>query len=108
LLELFQGAKRGGLYSEVMGDAGEGLIDADGKIQERLEELKANREKARKPEVENPELLEKIESLKLARVEVARQLDNATHQGRRAQLTAALAEIDRRIAEITAKAQAIG
>jgi hypothetical protein len=83
-----------------MADAGEGLIDAEGKIQERVEEMKANREKARKSEVENPEQLEKIESLKLARVEVARQLENATHQARRVQLTSALTEIDRRIAEL--------
>ena len=88
------------LYSGVMGDSGEGLIDAEGKIQERIEEMKANREKARKPEVENAEQLEKIESLKLARVEVARQLENATHKTRRAQLTSALTEIDRRIAEL--------
>jgi hypothetical protein len=83
-----------------MGDAGEGLIDADGKIQERLEELKANREKARKPEVENPQQLEKINSLKLARLQVAHQLETASHPARRAQLAGALADIDRRIAEL--------
>ena len=83
-----------------MGDAGEGLIDADGKLQERIEEMKANREKARKPEPQNPEQSEKIASLQLARLEVARQLNNATHPARRTQLTSALAEIDRRIGEL--------
>jgi len=31
----------------VMGDAGEGLIDADGRIQERMEELERERERLR-------------------------------------------------------------
>jgi hypothetical protein len=83
-----------------MGDAGEGLVDSEGKIQERLDEMKANRERAKRPETENPEQLEKINSLKLARLEVARQLENAKHPARRTQLTGALAEIDRRIAEL--------
>jgi hypothetical protein len=83
-----------------MGDAGEGLVDSEGKIQERLDELKANRERAQGAEVENPEQMEKINSLKLARLEVARQLENAKHPVRRTQLAGALAEIDRRIAEL--------
>jgi hypothetical protein len=82
-----------------MGDAGEGLIDADARIQERMEELQLSRAQARKPAVKNPEQVRALESLKLARKEMARQLENTTHEARRSQITEAIAEIDRRIAE---------
>lgn len=82
-----------------MGDAGEGLIDADARIQERMEELQLSRAQSRKPAVKNPEQVRALESLKLARKEMARQLENTTHEARRSQITEAIAEIDRRIAE---------
>jgi len=85
-----------------MGDAGEGLIDADAKIQERMEELQLSRAQSRRPAVKNPEQVRQIESLKLAHKEMSRQLENTTHETRRAQITSALAEIDRRIAETRA------
>ena len=88
-----------------MGDSGEGLIDNEGKIQERKEELQRNREQARKPAVENPELARQIESLQLARTEMARQRESTTHEARRTQLTAAVADIDRRIAELQAASE---
>ena len=50
-----------------MGDAGEGLIDADARIQERMEELQLSRARAKRPVVKNPDQLREIESLKLAR-----------------------------------------
>ena len=83
-----------------MGDSGEGLIDNESRIQERIEELQRNRERARRPAVENPELARQIESLELARKEIMRALDSATHPARKTQLTAALADIDRRLAEL--------
>ena len=83
-----------------MGDSGEGLIDNEAKIQERMEELQRNRERARQPAVDDPELARQIESLELARKEITRALESATHPVRKTQLTAALAEIDRRIAEL--------
>jgi hypothetical protein len=85
-----------------MGDAGEGLIDADARIQERMEELQLSRAQSRRPAVKNPDQMREIESLKLARTEMARQLELTTHEARRAQITNALAEIDRRIAETEA------
>ena len=89
-----------------MGDSGEGLIDNEGKIQDRLEELQRNRERerARKPAIENPELARRIESLQLARKEIVRSLKNSTHEARKNQLAAALADIDRLIAEAQAAA----
>jgi chromosome segregation ATPase len=83
-----------------MGDSGEGLIDNEGRIQERMEELQHNRERARKAESDNPELSQKLESLQLARTEVAHALERTTHPARKAQLNAALADIDKRIAEL--------
>jgi hypothetical protein len=83
-----------------MGDSGEGLIDNEGRIQERIEELQHNRERARKALNENPELAHKIESLQLARKDIVHALESTAHPARKAQLTAALADIDKRIAEL--------
>jgi hypothetical protein len=83
-----------------MGDSGEGLIDNEARIQERIEELQRAREQARKPAVKNPELSRQLESLQLARKELIRSLQSVTHEARKAQLNAALADIDRRIAEV--------
>jgi hypothetical protein len=87
-----------------MGDAGEGLIDADSRIQERLEDLEREREERRNPAaVKNPEGAREAESLRLARVELERQLENTTHERRKAVLQQALAELDKRRAEVEAK-----
>jgi hypothetical protein len=85
-----------------MGDSGEGLIDNESKIQERMEELQRNRERARRPAVENTEQARQIESLQLARKEIIRALESATHPARKAQLTAALADLDKRIVKVAA------
>jgi len=86
-----------------MGDAGEGLIDADSRIQERLEDLEREREERRNPVVKNPENMREVESLRLARVELERQLASTTHERRRAMLTQALSEVDARLAAARAK-----
>jgi hypothetical protein len=83
-----------------MGDAGEGLIDADARIQERMEELERERAQTRRRDVRDPEQLRAFESLRLARTELERQLSATTHAGRRAQIQQALEELDRRMAEI--------
>jgi hypothetical protein len=85
-----------------MGDAGEGLIDADSKIQERQEELERERLVQRGRPVRDPEQVRALESLRLARTELERQLGATTHERRRAQITQAMAEIDRRMAEVSA------
>jgi hypothetical protein len=84
-----------------MGDAGEGLIDQDARIQERMEELA--REKmlqTRAKDTRDPEQVRALESLRLARTELERQLEATTHHGRREQLTQAIQEVDRRIAAL--------
>jgi hypothetical protein len=86
-----------------MGDAGEGLIDAEGRIQERMEELE--RERAQKNNgkvIRDPEKVHALESLRLARMELDRQLVATTHERRKAQLNQAIAEVDRRMKETEA------
>ena len=86
-----------------MGDAGEGLIDAEGRIQERLEELE--RELTRQTHgkiLRDPEKVHALESLRLARMELDRQLVATTHERRKAQLNQAIAEVDRRMKETEA------
>jgi hypothetical protein len=83
-----------------MGDSGEGLIDAESKIQERMEELKASREQKREIAKDDPERFLKLGSLNLVRTQLTRQLESATHDSRRKQLTDAITDIDLRIAEV--------
>ena len=87
-----------------MGDAGEGLIDAEARLQERMDELEESRkaQKDRGPKVD-PEYARQMESLRLARVELQRQLEATTHEARRNQIGQALAEIERRLTEMTKK-----
>ena len=82
-----------------MGDAGEGLIDTEARIQERLEDLARERERKVAKPVADPEKLRALESLRLARTELERQLAATTHERRRTQIAQAIDEIDRRMAQ---------
>jgi hypothetical protein len=84
-----------------MGDAGEGLIDQDSRIQERMEELERERAARRGPGVRDPEQARALESLRLARTELAAQLAATSHERRRTQIAQAIDEIDRRMAEVS-------
>jgi hypothetical protein len=84
-----------------MGDAGEGLIDADSRIQERMEEIARERTKMRSADVRNPEQVRALESLRLAKTELERQLEATTHERRRAQIADAIQEISRRMALVS-------
>jgi hypothetical protein len=88
-----------------MGDAGEGLVDSDSRIQERMEEVARDRAAGRAPATRTPEQLravEALESLKLARTELQSQLGLTSHPVRLAQLKHALEELDRRIVDTQA------
>jgi len=85
-----------------MSDAGEGLIDADARIQERMEELERDRQQSKKKDTRDPEKVRTLESLRLARTELDRQLQATQHAGRRAQLSQAIGEVERRMAETSA------
>ena len=87
-----------------MGDAGEGLIDADTRLQERMDELEEERKAARsKKPLEDPERVRQRESLKLARIELQQQLDRTEHPARKSQIGQAVAEIERRLTALDAK-----
>ena len=85
-----------------MGDAGEGLIDADTRLQERMDELEEERKAARnkKPQ-EDPEKVRQRESLKLARTELQQQMTRTEHPARKSQIEQALAEIEKRLADFS-------
>jgi hypothetical protein len=84
-----------------MSDSGEGLVDASSRLAERMEELEDARRQAKNggPRID-PEKVRAMESLRLAQADVRRQLAVISHEARRQQLTNALAEIDRRLADL--------
>jgi hypothetical protein len=88
-----------------MADAGEGLIDAQNRIQERMDEREEERaRRARAHADHDPERLRRAESLRLAYTELSRQLEATTHSARRQQLGNALAELDRQLKALGAQA----
>jgi len=85
-----------------MGDAGEGLVDAESRLAERMEEREQERQKARRSSAGiDPERARQHESLRLARTEMQRQLELTDNKARKQQLTQALAEIDKRMAALS-------
>ena len=85
-----------------MGDAGEGLVDAESRLAERMEEREQEKRKARQGGASgDPERIRQLESTRLARTEMQRQLELTTNAARKQQLGNAIAELDRRITELT-------
>lgn len=88
-----------------MGDAGEGLVDANSRIEERMEEIQESRRKTKQGGSDfNPERIRELESLRLAKVDLERQLSATTHEVRRLHLRNALAEIERRFKDLQSDA----
>ena len=84
-----------------MGDAGEGLVDAESRLAERMEEREEEKKKARQTgKGGDPERLRQVESLRLAKTEMLQQLGVTTHQTRKQQIDQAIAELDRRLKEL--------
>jgi hypothetical protein len=84
-----------------MGDAGEGLVDAESRLAERMEEREQEKRKAKQAgKGTDPERARQLESFRLARTEMQRQLELTMHDARKEQLKQAIAELDRRIAEL--------
>ena len=87
-----------------MGDSGEGLVDAEARIQERMEEMALERERAKGPKVkQNAQLEREIESLRMARTALEQQLKASTNSARKTQLTRALEDLDSKIADLAAR-----
>jgi hypothetical protein len=82
-----------------MSDAGEGLVDAEARLQEQMDAREHDR-KRRGPKVEDPEKHRATESLKLARADMERQLVLTAHPIRKEQIAAALKEIDKKLASM--------
>ena len=82
-----------------MGDSGEGLVDAESRIQERMEEREAERKRrSGGPAPVNPERARELESLRLAKSNLERQAAATEHPVRQQQIQLAIAEIDKRLA----------
>ena len=85
-----------------MGDAGEGLVDAESRLAERIDEREEEKKKARQTvKTGDPERARQIESCRLARTEMQRHLELTTHEVRKKQLGQAIAELDRRITQLS-------
>lgn len=83
-----------------MSDAGEGLVDAEARLQEQLDAREHEKRRRGLAAGVDPEKLRARESLRLAKSELTRQLTPAAHPIRKTQLEAAIAELDRRMAAI--------
>ena len=87
-----------------MGDAGEGLVDAESRLAERMEEREQEKRRNRQTtKGGDPEQTRQIESFRLAKTELQRQLELTTHETRKQQLGQAIAELDKRIAQLSSK-----
>ena len=84
-----------------MSDSGEGLVDASTRLAERMDELEEERRQASNGAKRvDPVRARALESLRLAKADLGRQLASISHEARRQQLTMALAEVERRLAEL--------
>ena len=81
-----------------MGDSGEGLVDAEARIQEKMDEREAERKRRTGPVPKmDPEKARELESLRLAKSNLQRQAETTAHPIRKQQITLAIAEIDKRL-----------
>lgn len=82
-----------------MGDSGEGLVDAEARIQEQIEEREAERRRrgGGGPKID-PEKVRELESLRLAKSNLVQQAESTEHPVRKQQIKLAIAEIDKRLA----------
>ena len=84
-----------------MGDSGEGLVDASSRIEEQMEEIEESRRRNKQGgSYLDPERIRELESLRLTRLDLERQLSMTVHEVRRLHLGNALAEVDRRLREL--------
>jgi hypothetical protein len=82
-----------------MGDSGEGLVDAEARIQEQIDEREAERRrKSGGAAMKDPERIRELESLRLAKSNLQRQAETTGHPVRKQQIQLAIAEIDKRLA----------
>ena len=83
-----------------MSDAGEGLVDAEARLQEQMDAREHEKRRRNAGEVTDPEKHRAKESLMLMRADLARQLELTTHAVRRDSIALAMKEIDRKLTAI--------
>ena len=84
-------------------DAGEHLVEVAARLAERIEAREQERQLRSAVVLRgDPEQIRQLESCRLARADLRRQLETTAHDLRRTQLTEALAVLDRRIATLSA------
>jgi hypothetical protein len=83
-----------------MSDSGEGLVDAEARLQEQIDAREQERKRRAGGTPKDPQKERDRESIRLARSELSRQLEGTQHPVRRQQLEAALEELERRLAAI--------
>jgi hypothetical protein len=82
-----------------MGDAGEGLVDAEDRFQQWVAEREQERQRTGVAPAD-PEKVRKLTSLRLARAELERQQTVTQNEIRRKQIEQALGDLDRQIAAL--------
>jgi hypothetical protein len=82
-----------------MSDAGEGLVDAEARLQEQMDAREQERRRRTGGTVRDPEKQRQADALRLARTELSRQLEVTTHPVRQDQLRKAIAEVDKRLGQ---------
>jgi len=80
-----------------MGDSGEGLIDAEARIQERMDERAAEREQRLNRVHIDPARHQEIVSLRLALSQLRQQAEAASHALRKEQLSMAIRDIEKKL-----------
>jgi hypothetical protein len=83
-----------------MSDSGEGLVDAEARLQEQIDAREQERKRRAGGAVKDPEKERERESLRLAHIELSRQLAGTRHPVRQQQIKAAIAEVERRMSAI--------
>ncbi len=82
-----------------MGDAGEGLVDAEDRFQQWMAEREQDKQRHGVAPAD-PEKVRKLTSLRLARAELVHQHQVTQHEIRRKQIEQALADLDQKIAAL--------
>lgn len=83
-----------------MGDAGEGLVDAESRFQERLAEREQEKRQRASAVPVDPERKRRSDSLQLARTELQRQAGVTQNAMRKEQIKKALQDIERELAKL--------
>lgn len=83
-----------------MGDSGEGLIDAEARIQERMDERAAEREQRLNQLHLDPQRHQEIESLRLVLSQLRQQAEAASHPVRKEQLSMAMRDVEKKLEEL--------